>query len=300
MTKTRRCNCCLKVKEKGKNSIGLNGGVSGLSGAFLGLNYQTNNFLGLGETLSVQASIGSISRNLLFGFTEPYLRNRPLSVGFQVYSNKTDYNASKNYKQTTGQSLNASAATASLLQNYNQATTGLSFSASYPDPPLLQAGRLHLHAEPVERHHVQRRLQQSLPDPGLPQRHPGAERARRHHQQHGVVQLSRKQASTTPTSRATASELSAAFQIAGIWGNVRYISPVVEFKQFHPVQGFRFTPTGRNVFGYKLQRPTSRASAATVAPPFNRFYRAASRNSVASTFVLPRPTVMFRPGCCSL
>src|ERR1017187_5109310 len=30
----------LKVKEKGKNSIGLNGGVSGLSGAFLGLNYQ--------------------------------------------------------------------------------------------------------------------------------------------------------------------------------------------------------------------------------------------------------------------
>ncbi|MGB7133884.1 MAG: outer membrane protein assembly factor BamA, partial [Acidobacteriaceae bacterium] len=37
----------LKVQEKGKNSIGLNGGVSGLSGAFLGLNYQTNNFLGL-------------------------------------------------------------------------------------------------------------------------------------------------------------------------------------------------------------------------------------------------------------
>jgi len=34
----------LKVKEKGKNSIGLNGGMSGLSGAFLGVNYQTNNF----------------------------------------------------------------------------------------------------------------------------------------------------------------------------------------------------------------------------------------------------------------
>ena len=29
----------LKVNEKGKNSIGMNGGVSGLSGAFLGLNY---------------------------------------------------------------------------------------------------------------------------------------------------------------------------------------------------------------------------------------------------------------------
>ena len=38
----------LKVKEKGKNSIGLNGGVSGLEGAFVGINYSTNNFLGSG------------------------------------------------------------------------------------------------------------------------------------------------------------------------------------------------------------------------------------------------------------
>ena len=48
----------LKVKEKGKNSIGLTGGVSGLAGAFVGLNYSTNNLLGRGETLSVQANIG--------------------------------------------------------------------------------------------------------------------------------------------------------------------------------------------------------------------------------------------------
>ena len=71
----------LKLKEKGKNSIGLNGGISGLSGTFIGLNYETNNFLGLGETLSVQANIGDLSRNLSFGFTEPYLRNKPISVG---------------------------------------------------------------------------------------------------------------------------------------------------------------------------------------------------------------------------
>src|SRR5579884_2915491 len=69
----------LKVHEKGKNSIGLNGGVSGLSGTFLGLNYQTNNFLGLGETLSVQASAGNLSRNLLFSFNEPYIRNKPIN-----------------------------------------------------------------------------------------------------------------------------------------------------------------------------------------------------------------------------
>ena len=122
----------LKVHEKGKNSIGLNGGVSGLAGAFLGLNYQTNNFLGLGETLSVQANLGNLSRTFLFGFNEPYLRNRPLSVGFQIFSNKYDYNSARNYANVTGVSTNLTSAQQSLVQNYNQSSTGLNFSVSYP------------------------------------------------------------------------------------------------------------------------------------------------------------------------
>ena len=122
----------LKVKEKGKNSIGLNGGVSGLSGAFLGVNYQTNNFLGLGETLSVQGNLGNVSRQFLFGFSQPYVRNRPLNLGFQVFNTKTDFNAAKNYQATTGQSVNLSSAQQSLTQNYNQASTGMNFSISYP------------------------------------------------------------------------------------------------------------------------------------------------------------------------
>ncbi len=122
----------LKVKEKGKNSIGLNGGVSGLSGAFLGVNYQTNNFLGLGETLSLQGNLGNVSRQFLFGFSQPYLRNRPLNLGFQLFNNKQDYNAAKNYQATAGASANLSSAQQSLTQNYNQASTGLNFSLSYP------------------------------------------------------------------------------------------------------------------------------------------------------------------------
>ena len=50
---TNTVDITLKVKERGKNSISLNGGVSGISGTFVGLNYSTNNFLGLGETLSL-------------------------------------------------------------------------------------------------------------------------------------------------------------------------------------------------------------------------------------------------------
>jgi outer membrane protein insertion porin family len=261
----------LKVKEKGKNSIGLNGGVSGLSGAFLGLNYQTNNFLGLGETLSVQASIGSISRNLLFGFTEPYLRNRPLSVGFQVYSNKTDYNASKNYKLTTGSSLNAPAATASLLQNYNQATTGLSFSASYPiRHSFKRVGFTYsLNKSNVTTFSsASNNLFQTLAFRSGIQG------------QNALDGIINSMASFSyvenridnPYKPRNGRELSAALQVAGIWGNVRYISPIVEFKQFHSIHGLRFSPTGRNVFGYKLQAEYIQGIAGDVAPPFNRFY----------------------------
>ena len=39
----------LKLKEKGKNSIGLNGGISGLSGTFLGLNYRDEQLPGPGR-----------------------------------------------------------------------------------------------------------------------------------------------------------------------------------------------------------------------------------------------------------
>src|SRR5208282_3489709 len=86
----------LKVKEKGKNSIGMNGGISGQSGAFLGL----------GETLSLQGNLGNVSRTFTFGFTQPYIKNRPINVGFQIYNNKQDFNAAKNYQASTGLSAN--------------------------------------------------------------------------------------------------------------------------------------------------------------------------------------------------
>ncbi len=122
----------LKLKEKGKNSIGLNGGLSGLSGTFIGLNYETNNFLGLGETLSVVANIGDLSRNLSFGFTEPYLRNKPISLGIQVFDSKYDYNPAKAYSATGTQSANFQAAQNSQFTNYNTSTKGITLSLSEP------------------------------------------------------------------------------------------------------------------------------------------------------------------------
>jgi outer membrane protein insertion porin family len=71
----------LKVKEKSQQSIGFTGGVSGISGSFLGINYQTNNFLGRGETLSLSVTGGTRTSDFTASFTEPYLLDTRWSLG---------------------------------------------------------------------------------------------------------------------------------------------------------------------------------------------------------------------------
>jgi outer membrane protein insertion porin family len=119
----------LKLKEKGKQSISFNGGVSGIAGTFIGGSYTTNNFLGLGETLSLSAQIGSFQRDIRFGFTEPYLFDRPISTGFTIFSTKFDYNQAKQLGIFYGQQI---ALNPALEENYTTNTKGMTVFASYP------------------------------------------------------------------------------------------------------------------------------------------------------------------------
>ncbi len=262
----------LKVKEKGKNSIGLNGGVSGLSGAFLGANYQTNNFLGLGETLSVQANLGNVARTFLFGFTQPYVKNRPLNIGFQVFNSKQDYNAAKNYQATTGQSVNLSAAQSSLTQNYNQASTGLNFSVSYP----------------LRRHAFQRvGFTYSLNKSTITAFSQASSTffqtisfrsgIQGSNALAGIVNSSASFSYTyntinNPIRPREGKEYSAVFQVAGIGGNVRYITPLFAYKSFRSMHYLIPSKTGRNVLGLRAQIGYVQGFGGDVAPPNNRYY----------------------------
>lgn len=78
----------LQVKEKGRQQIQLNGGVSGYQGTFFGIEYSTNNLLGYGETLSVGLTGGTQTRGINFGFTEPYFMGKPISLGFQLFASQ--------------------------------------------------------------------------------------------------------------------------------------------------------------------------------------------------------------------
>jgi outer membrane protein insertion porin family len=79
----------IKVRERGRQQISFNGGVSGISGTFFGLEYSTNNLLGRGEVLSV--AFGYIPGTLFSGqadrgrcigfrFALQVLRGRHLSI----------------------------------------------------------------------------------------------------------------------------------------------------------------------------------------------------------------------------
>jgi outer membrane protein insertion porin family len=104
-TRTNTVDVTLKVKERGKNSIQLNGGVSGIAGSFIGFSYSTNNFLGLGETLSIDSQLGDRIRNVTFGFTEPYFLDRPMQAGFTIYTTRFNFDQGREVSLLSGRNL---------------------------------------------------------------------------------------------------------------------------------------------------------------------------------------------------
>lgn len=78
----------VKVKEKGRQQISLNGGISGIGGSFFGLEYSTNNLAGRGEILSFNIGAGNRQQSLQFTYQEPYFRDRPISVGFSIFASR--------------------------------------------------------------------------------------------------------------------------------------------------------------------------------------------------------------------
>jgi len=254
----------LKVHEKGKNSIGLQGGVSGLAGAFIGLNYSTNNFLGLGETLSVQASLGSRQRDLVFGFTEPYLFDRPMQAGFQVYTRKTSYDQARQYAIATGQNLNLPSAYLQNLQNYSQSSTGLSLSISYP----------------LRRSFKRLGISYSFDRSSLVAVSNASKLLFENLNFSGITGPNALNGITTSkiTPSFTMNTLDAAYaphhgkslfiggEFAGLGGTVHTIRPILQYKQFFPVQ------KRRNAIGYNVQASFITGYGGIVAPPFERAY----------------------------
>jgi outer membrane protein insertion porin family len=81
----------LTVEEQNRNQLSFGAGVSQYYGLFVNASYATTNFLGKGETLSLNVETGSRSNNYQASLSEPYMFDRPISLGASLFSRKTQY-----------------------------------------------------------------------------------------------------------------------------------------------------------------------------------------------------------------
>lgn len=252
----------LKLKEKGKQSISLTGGDSGISGAFIGLSYQTNNFLGLGETLTLSGQLGQFERSVLFGFTEPYLLDRPISTGFTVSSSKYIFNQSEQTSLLYGQPIQIAP---SIEQDYNQNSTGVTLFASYPlrKFSFTRLGVTYGYTDTsiqafssASTYLFQLLNFQSLAGPSA------------------LSGIHQSQISPTltyntvdnPINPTHGKELYYAFTFSGLGGNVRDLTNVFQWKYFRPIN------RKRNTLAFNFIGSFETGFAGKELPPFQRLY----------------------------
>jgi outer membrane protein insertion porin family len=262
--KNAQVDLTLKVKEKGKNSIGLNGGVSGLEGAFVGLNYSTNNFLGLGETLQIQLNLGNLARSALFGFTQPYMFDRPLQFGFNVFYNKISFDQARQLSIFRGQNLNLPNTVLQNLQNYSQSSAGFTTSLSYPlRRSFNRIGITYSfdRSSLIALSNASKNLFEFLQFRGVsgPNALTGIITSK-------LFPNFSFNTIDSPISPHRGHQFTAGAEFAGIGGTVRSIRPILQYKQWHPMQN------RRNALGFNVEGSFIGGWGGLVAPPFQRFY----------------------------
>ena len=263
-TKEGTVDILLKLKEKGKQSIGLQGGVSGLAGGFIGLTYQTNNFLGLGETLTISASVGQYQRNIMFGFTEPYLFDRPISTGFTIFSTLYKFNQAEQAAVLTGQAVSVNP---QYVQNYNQNSTGFTVFANYP----------------LKRYAFTRLgMTYGLTRTNISTYNQASQLLFTQIQYRSIAGPSALNGILASTVTGTISYntinnpinatngksyfFSTAFTGGPIGGNVNTITLTGEYKRFHPVNH------KRNAIGFRVMGAWTTGYGGKEVPPYSRFY----------------------------
>ena len=256
----------LKVKEKGKNSIGFSGGVSGLAGNFIGVNYATNNFLGLGATLSIQTEWGTYQKLYSFGFTEPYLFDRRMTAGFTVFRSDYRYDQLRQLAYAYGLSpsqLQSSQYGQYYAQNFQQNSAGFTVFGSYPlRRSFARVGLTYSYSyssmqafNAASESYFEAINFRGLAGPSALS---------------GIVSSSIMPTYTYNTindawNPTRGKSVSATLGFSGLGGNVYTITPSIEFKYFHPVrnvrsekpQAFGMRILAATIGGYGGPRPTA-------------------------------------------
>jgi outer membrane protein insertion porin family len=269
-TQNKTVDILVKLKEKGKNSIGFSGGVSGIAGTFIGINYATNNLFGLGETFSIQATTGTYQKLYSLGFTKPYVFDKPITAGFTVFISDYHFDQLRQLAAIQGYNPNSIAQnpfTSALYQNFQQNSKGFTVFATTP----------------LHKSFARIGLNYSYSDSDIQTFSAASQQfysALAFGQFNGPNQLSGIKSSTiapsytysnlngNPMAPFSGRFISASLQFSGgpLGGNVNTIRPVFEAKYFHPINH------RRNTLALHFLASTISGYDGKVPPPFSRFY----------------------------
>jgi outer membrane protein insertion porin family len=130
------------LEEQNRNQLTFGAGVSQFEGFFGQLSFQTANFLGRGESLTVSVQTGQRAQNYALAFTEPFLFDRNITGGINVYKNTVRY-VSQFTQESTGGALSFGFPIGSgftrMYTNYSYEEIRVTeISDVYSDPAVLQ------------------------------------------------------------------------------------------------------------------------------------------------------------------
>jgi outer membrane protein insertion porin family len=225
----------VKVQEKGRQQISFTGGVSGIGGSYIGINYSTNNLLGYGEALSFNVATGNLQKVISFGFTEPYVKGRPISLGFNIFYQNYQF-IGQGFGATTNQNFFGTFNGSSL---FTQKTAGASVSASAPLSYFAKRFRMGRFIRLGLSYSFQTT---DIVDPEVNRDSDPANNILVTFRQSGVTQstvspsisYNTLNSSLDPT-KGTAVTLAASFTGGPLGGKVNTIAPTFEYKSFRPL-----------------------------------------------------------------
>ncbi len=278
------------LKEKGRNSIGFSGGVSGYEGDFLSANYATPNFLGLGDTLSIGGSLGTFMTSANIGFTEPYMFHKPITGGITLFVSDYHFDELQEYGALYGVNLKNLTNTLfgqTYFQNYQTNQKGFTVFAQYPfkrsfarmgitygytysdletfssaSESLFEALDYGSFAGPSQLHGIQQSMvtpmyeYDNVDNPVFPHR-----------------------------GKMITAQIGFSGSILG--GNVNEIAPTLEMKYYHPVNN------GRNVLAFHFEAATITGYDGKVPPPYARIYLGGQYTIRGFNFYSISPVVFF-------
>ncbi|MEO8681799.1 MAG: outer membrane protein assembly factor BamA [Vicinamibacterales bacterium] len=227
----------LKLEEQNRNQLTFGAGVSQFEGFFGQLAFQTSNFLGRGEALTLSLQVGSRAENYQLSFTEPFLFDRNITGGADIYRRTLRY-IDQFTQQATGGNLTTGfplAGFSRMFMTYSyEATTVSDLNPIYYSPELL-ARNPYLADSLLIGEGGQRTVSKITPS-----------------FVHNTVD--------NPIFPNTGMRLTGSIDFAGLGGNTTFIKPRTEYAHF-------FQQTRKTSLGYRAKIEYIRPYGGTITLP---------------------------------